>query len=65
MQQLFCRKGKKMTTEQAIKYFGSRKEMALALGIGLHGTYKWGDNPPPLRQFQMQKISNGKLKSNA
>ena len=51
-----------MTTDEAIAYFGDRKQMAAALGIGLHGTYRWGESPPKLRQFQMERLSNGALK---
>jgi transcriptional repressor of cell division inhibition gene dicB len=50
-----------MTTEQAIAFFGDRKKMAKALDIGLHGTYRWGDHPPMLRQFQMERLSDGAL----
>ena len=50
-----------MTTDEAIAYFGDRKKMAEALGIGLHGTYRWGDHPPKLRQFQIERLSDGEL----
>ena len=35
--------------------------MAEALGIGLHGTYRWGDHPPKLRQFEIERLSDGEL----
>ena len=50
-----------MTTEQAIAFFGDRKKMAKLLGIGLHGTYRWGERPPMLRQFEMERLSDGEL----
>jgi len=50
-----------MTTDEAIAYFGDRKEMAEALGIGLHGTYRWGENPPMLRQFEIERLTKGGL----
>jgi hypothetical protein len=50
-----------MTTDEAIEYFGDRKRMAQALGIGLHGTYRWGESPPKLRQFEIERISDGEL----
>ncbi len=51
-----------MTTDEAITYFGGRKKMAEALGIWPHGTYRWGESPPKLRQFQMERLSDGELK---
>ena len=50
-----------MTTDEAILYFGDRKKMAEALGIWPHGTYRWGEFPPMLRQFQMERLTDGKL----
>ena len=52
-----------MTTDEAIAHFGDRKQMAKALGIGLHGTYRWGESPPKLRQFEIERISAGELKA--
>jgi hypothetical protein len=53
---------KKMTTDEAIAYFGSRKKMSERLNIWPHGTYRWGDHPPRLRQFEIERISKGELK---
>jgi len=50
-----------MTTEEAIAHFGSRKKMADALGIWPHGTYRWGENPPMLRQFEIERLTKGGL----
>jgi|TARA_R110000782_G_scaffold247143_1_gene333855 hypothetical protein len=50
-----------MTTEQAIAFFGDRKTMAELLDIGLHGTYRWRNRPPMLRQFEMERLSHGEL----
>jgi transcriptional repressor of cell division inhibition gene dicB len=63
VQTLNFTQGKKMTTDEAIAYFGDRKQMAQALGIGLHGTYRWGDHPPKLRQFEIERLSDGELKA--
>ena len=52
-----------MTTEEAIAYFGNRKKMGEALGIWPHVTYRWGEYPPKLRQFEIERISDGKLKA--
>jgi transcriptional repressor of cell division inhibition gene dicB len=51
-----------MTTDEAIAYFGSRKKMADFLEIWPHGTYRWGEYPPKLRQFEIERISDGELK---
>lgn len=51
-----------MTTDEAIAYFGSRKKMADSLEIWPHGTYRWGEYPPKLRQFEIERISQGELK---
>lgn len=50
-----------MTTEEAIAHFGDRKKMAEMLRIWPHGTYRWGEFPPMLRQFQMERLTDGKL----
>jgi hypothetical protein len=54
-----------MTTEEAIAHFGDRKKMAEALGIWPHGTYRWGDHPPKLRQFEIERLSDGELRADA
>lgn len=51
-----------MKTDEAIEYFGDRRRMAQALDITLHCTYRWGESPPKLRQFEMERISDGELK---
>lgn len=50
-----------MTTVDAIKFFGGRKKLAEALGIWPHSTYGWGVTPPMLRQFQLQRLTRGRL----
>lgn len=54
-----------MTTKQAIKYFGSVKALSEALSIWPHGIYRWGDSPPKLRQFEIERITDGELKADA
>lgn len=53
-----------MTTEDAIAFFGSRQLMADALNINLYATYKpsWNPEPPILRQYEIERITKGKLK---
>ena len=53
-----------MKTQEAIKWFGSRKKMADALKIWPHGTYRWGEEPPKLRQFEIERITEGELSAN-
>lgn len=52
-----------MTTQEAVDFFGSRQKLAEALGIWVSATYQWGDRPPPVRQFQIEVASKGKLKA--
>jgi|TARA_R110000824_G_scaffold304873_1_gene492671 hypothetical protein len=52
-----------MKTTDAIAWFGSRKKMADALGIWPHATYRWGENPPMLRQFEIERLSDNELKA--
>ena len=51
-----------MTTKEAIEFFGSRKKLAEALGIWHSGIYRWGEHPPKLRQFELERITEGALK---
>lgn len=52
-----------MTTEEAIKHYGSIKQLADALGIWPHVIYRWGNNPPMARQYEIQVKTGGKLKA--
>jgi hypothetical protein len=52
-----------VTTQEAVDFFGSRQKLAEALGIWVSATYQWGDHPPPVRQFQIEVASKGKLKA--
>ena len=54
---------KNMTTQEMIEYFGSRKKMADFFDIWVHGTYRWDDTPPMLRQYQVEQFSGGELKA--
>lgn len=51
-----------MTTEDAIRHFGGRRELAEALGIWVTATYSWGRYPPLGRQYQLQVLTDSKLK---
>ena len=53
-----------MTTQEAIEYYGGVKQLADALGCWPQVIYQWGVNPPIGRQYQLQVITDGKLKVN-
>lgn len=50
-----------MLTKDAIAYFGSQAALARALGIKQPSVAEWGTHVPPLRQFQIERISKGEL----
>jgi hypothetical protein len=53
-----------MTKDQAVKFFGTQVKLAEALGIKSQGSVAaWEDYPPPLRQLQIEALTNGKLKA--
>lgn len=51
-----------MKTIEAIKHFGSVKDLASALKIWPHAIYRWGENPPKLRQYEIERLTDGELK---
>jgi transcriptional repressor of cell division inhibition gene dicB len=55
------RKENKMKTSEAIEHFGSIKKLADALGIWPHPIYRWKDSPPKLRQFELERLTDGEL----
>ncbi|TPA69965.1 Cro/CI family transcriptional regulator [Vibrio parahaemolyticus] len=52
-----------MNTVDVINYFGSKPKVAKALKVSKQAIGKWGDTVPELRQFQLEVITNGELKS--
>jgi len=53
-----------MTTQDAIDYYGGKKiDIAKALRISPAAVTMWGDKIPLLRQYQLEKLTNGKLKA--
>tara|TARA_S200002703_G_scaffold59400_2_gene51520 strand:+ start:364 stop:528 length:165 start_codon:yes stop_codon:yes gene_type:complete len=52
-----------MTTQEAIDHYGDIKSLAAALNIWPHSIYRWGDNPPMLRQFELERLTDGGLKA--
>ncbi|MDF7681533.1 Cro/CI family transcriptional regulator [Enterobacteriaceae bacterium ESL0689] len=50
-----------MYTEDAINFFGSKKQLALAAGIKIPSVYKWGKLVPESRAMRLQMASKGVL----
>ena len=50
-----------MKTAAAIAYFKNKRQLALALGITPNSVQEWGLTVPPLRQFQLEAMTNGDL----
>jgi len=53
-----------MKTKQVIAYYNNIENIALVLGINQSAVYKWGDDVPDGRAYQLHDLSNGDLKFN-
>lgn len=51
-----------MKTEDAIRHFGSRAELARQLGLTRATLTSWGPRVPPLRAVILEELTAGKLK---
>jgi len=51
-----------MKTKSAADFFGSKKRLAEALGISPSAVTMWGDDVPELRQYQIERLTRGKVK---
>jgi hypothetical protein len=51
-----------MKTEEAVKIFGSVRQLADAIGISEQAVYKWGENVPELRRYQIEALAKEKSK---
>jgi DNA-binding transcriptional regulator YdaS (Cro superfamily) len=51
-----------MNKTDVIKHFGSKSAVARALGITPQAVYDWPEKIPIGRAFQIQVLTNGKLK---
>lgn len=51
-----------MKTKTAADYFGSKKKLADALGISPSAVSMWGEDVPELRQYQIERITKGRVK---
>lgn len=54
-----------MTLKQALKHFRTQTRLADALGISQAAVAQWGQRGyiPPVRQYQIQVVSRGKLRA--
>lgn len=52
-----------MKTEEAVKHFGSKANLARALGIKRQAVVQWGEYVPLGRAYQIQVLTGGKLKA--
>ncbi|MCL7941193.1 Cro/CI family transcriptional regulator [Halomonas sp. ATCH28] len=53
-----------MKTQDAIEYYGGKKiDLAKALGISPSAVTMWGDKVPLLRQYQLERLTKGRLKA--
>lgn len=52
-----------MKTEDAAKWFGGKSKLAEALGISPSAVSMWGETVPEIRQYQIQVLTEGKLKA--
>jgi len=52
-----------MNIDSAVAHFGSKQELAKAIGVSPSAVSQWGKSIPSLRQFQIQALTNGELKA--
>jgi len=52
-----------MTTDEAIKFYGTKKALAQALDIWPHVISRWGKYPPMARRYELEVKTKGDLKA--
>jgi DNA-binding transcriptional regulator YdaS (Cro superfamily) len=52
-----------MLTKTAIAHFGTQTALARALSITRSAVSQWGREVPALRQFQIERVTSGKLRA--
>lgn len=52
-----------MTKSEVIKHFGSAANVARALNLSRAAVSSWSNEIPLLRQMQIEKLTDGKLKA--
>lgn len=53
----------KMTTKEAIEYYGGVKQLAKTLGVWPQTIYVWGERPPMGRQYELEVKTSGALRA--
>jgi hypothetical protein len=53
----------KMTTKEAVAFYGGVKKLADALGVWPQVIYAWGERPPMSRQYELEIKTNHHLKA--
>jgi hypothetical protein len=53
-----------MKTADVLKHFGGCSKTAAAIGVKPAAVSVWGDEPPLLRQYQIEVITKRKLRAN-
>lgn len=54
-----------MKTTDAVKHFNGKSKLAKALGINPSSVSQWGDEVPELRAFQIERLTEGKIRMTA
>ena len=52
-----------MTMQEVLDHYGSRKQLADALGLWSQTVYAWGDAIPLSRQYEIEVRTGGVLKA--
>lgn len=52
-----------MKLSEAVAHFGTEAEVARKLNIRPQAVYQWGDEVPMRRQYQLERMTKGKLKA--
>lgn len=52
-----------MTKQEAVQHFKTGAKLAEALGITHQAVYDWGEKVPAVRQYQIEVLTEGKLKA--
>jgi DNA-binding transcriptional regulator YdaS (Cro superfamily) len=52
-----------MTKAEAVRYYGTQRKLAAALGVSQPSIANWPDRPPPYRQIQIEADTGGALKA--
>ncbi|HAW74927.1 MAG TPA: Cro/Cl family transcriptional regulator [Alteromonas australica] len=52
-----------MVKKEVIEYFGSCTAIAEKLGVSKSSVSQWGEIIPPLRAYQIERLTGGQLKA--